>query len=144
MTVQVQEDDFSLSEVYDALRGGGAVVVFVGLVRDMVGGDAVTALTLEHYPVMTEKRLKAIRDEALSRWALDHVVIIHRVGRLLPGEQIVVVGCSSSHREAAFEATQFIMDYLKTDAPFWKSEETKSGTSWLTPRSGDAAARQKW
>lgn len=150
MTIRVQEDDFDLAAEYQRLstapKGAlpGAVVTFTGLVRDLYKGKEIHAMTLEHYPGMTEKELIRIRDEAQARWQLQNVTIIHRVGRLMAGDQIVFVGCSSAHREAAFEAAHFIMDFLKTDAPFWKAEETDEGINWVDARDSDRSALDKW
>ena len=130
------------------MRGGrtdiGAIASFVGLARDMNEGSGVAAMTLEHYPGMTEKALAALVDEAISRWALLDVTVIHRVGRLLPGDSIVLVVVASSHRGEAFTACEFIMDYLKTRAPFWKKEETAEGERWVDARVSDDAAAARW
>ena len=150
MTIRVQEEDFDLVTEYQRLSTApkgelpGAVVTFTGLVRDLYKGKEIHAMTLEHYPGMTEKELIRIRDEAQARWQLQNVTIIHRVGRLMAGDQIVFVGCSSAHREAAFEAAHFIMDFLKTDAPFWKAEETDEGINWVDARDSDRSALDKW
>src|SRR5487761_246801 len=129
--IRVQREDFDVGAELDRLARGnprvGGIASFIGLVRDMGGGARVTALTLEHYPGMTEKKLAGIEAEAYRRWPLDAVTIIHRTGRLLPGERIVLVATASPHREAALEACHFLIDWLKTDAPFWKSEETPQG-----------------
>jgi molybdopterin synthase catalytic subunit len=150
MTVIVTEDDFDLADIYAKLRtpstppSPGAVTVFVGLVREMNNDRPITAMTLEHYPGMTEKQLKAIRDEAMQRWPLTGVMIVHRIGRLGPNDQIVAVGTASAHRQASFDASNFIMDYLKTDAPFWKSEDTADGAKWVSSRAEDDKARRRW
>lgn len=122
----------------------GAVASFTGLVRDHHGGQAVTAMTLEHYPGMTEAELTRIEAEARARWPLDDCLIIHRYGRMLPGEPIVLVLTASAHRGAAFEACAFLMDWLKTKAPFWKLEETPEGERWVETRASDDAAAARW
>ena len=150
MTVIVTEDDFDLADIYAKLRtpstppSPGAVTVFVGLVREMNNDLPITAMTLEHYPGMTEKQLKAIRDEAMQRWPLTGAMIVHRIGKLGPNDQIVAVGTASAHRQASFDASNFIMDYLKTDAPFWKSEDTADGAKWVSSRTEDDKARRRW
>ena len=144
MTVSVQEADFAVGAEIEALGAGtdnaGAVASFV----DMVRGGEILAMTLEHYPGMTEKALAEIVAEARRRWALLGVRVIHRVGRLLPGERIVFVAVSSTHRHNAFAACEFIMDYLKTQAPFWKREATASGGRWVDARESDDAALARW
>lgn len=145
--VSVLVDDFSVGDEYQALAQGsaaGAVVTFVGKVRDMNLGDNVTGLSLEHYPGMTQKALSEICDQAEQRWPLLNVRVIHRVGDLDIGDQIVFVGVSSAHRGAAFEACEFIMDYLKTKAPFWKKERTTQETRWVESRDSDAKAAERW
>ncbi|MGF1749368.1 MULTISPECIES: molybdopterin synthase catalytic subunit MoaE [Vibrio] len=145
--VTVQADDFNVGEEYDALAQGtasGAVVTFVGKVRDMNLGDDVVGLSLEHYPGMTERSLEAICDEAENRWLLNGIRVIHRVGDMDAGDQIVFVGVSSAHRGAAFEACEFVMDYLKTKAPFWKKERTTQSTRWVDSRESDAQAASRW
>lgn len=145
--VSVQFEDFSVGAEYEALAQGtasGAVVTFVGKVRDMNLGDNVTGLSLEHYPGMTEKALGEICLQAEQRWPLLDVRVIHRVGDLDIGDQIVFVGVSSAHRGAAFEACEFIMDYLKTKAPFWKKERTTEETRWVESRESDAKAAERW
>lgn len=146
MSVSVQEADFDVGAEIEALSadddGAGAVASFVGLVRGT--GDGVSAMTLEHYPGMTEKALVEIVAEARERWQLRRVRVIHRYGRLLPGERIVFVGVSSSHRGDAFAACEFVMDYLKTRAPFWKKEETPEGARWVDARESDEAAERRW
>jgi molybdopterin synthase catalytic subunit len=146
--VAVQAADFDPGAEIEALAatGGdaGAVASFVGLVRHEPAAGGIQAMTLEHYPGMTEKALAAIVAEARQRWPLLAVRLIHRVGRLLPGERIVLVAVSSSHRQAAFAACEFIMDYLKTQAPFWKREETATGGRWVDARESDAAALNRW
>jgi molybdopterin synthase catalytic subunit len=145
--VSVQVEDFSVGAEYDALAEGtaaGAVVTFIGKVRDMNLGDNVTGLSLEHYPGMTEKALAEICDQAEQCWPLLNVRVIHRVGDLDIGDQIVFVGVSSAHRGAAFEACEFVMDYLKTKAPFWKKERTTEATRWVESRDSDAKAAERW
>ncbi|MCW0316413.1 Molybdopterin synthase catalytic subunit [Pantoea ananatis] len=122
----------------------GAVVTFTGKVRNHNLGDDVAALTLEHYPGMTEKALQEIIDEARQRWPLQRVSVIHRIGELFPGDEIVFVGVTSAHRSSAFAAAEFIMDYLKTRAPFWKRETTDQGDRWVDARSSDHEAAQRW
>ena len=143
MNVRVQEEDFDLGAEAHALEGvgeTGAVATFTGVMR----GDEVIAMTLEHYPGMTEAVLAEIEAEAQSRWDLTGVTIIHRVGRLEPGDRIMMVGAASRHRAAAFEAAMFLMDYLKTGAPFWKREETANGTRWVETRAADNKATARW
>ncbi len=145
--ISVQPEDFDVALEYQQLRqafGTGAVVIFSGLVRDMNLGDHVGGLFLEHYPGMTEKSLQAIVDEACARWPLDNCRIIHRVGQLALGDQIVFVGVASAHRQAAFEACEFLMDYLKVRAPFWKREQTEQGERWIEARDSDDAAADRW
>jgi molybdopterin synthase catalytic subunit len=148
MKIAVQTEAFDLGAEVDAMRTGrtdiGAIASFVGLARDMNEGSGVTAMTLEHYPGMTEKALAVLVEEARSRWALLDVTVIHRVGRLLPGDPIVLVVVASQHRGEAFAACEFIMDYLKTQAPFWKKEETPHGERWVEARASDDAAAARW
>ena len=148
MVVRVQSEDFDLAVELAELRGGrtdiGAVVTFTGLVRDMAKGEPIADMELEHYPGMTEKSLADIEAQALSRWPLQATLIIHRHGKLAPGEQIVLVATASSHRGAAFEAAEFLMDYLKSRAPFWKKEGTKGGGHWVDAREQDEAALKRW
>ena len=122
----------------------GAMVTFTGIVRDFHQSHEVKAMTLEHYPGMTERELSHIRGKAMERWSLGKVTIIHRVGKLYPSDNIVFVGCTSPHRDAAFDAARFIMDYLKTDAPFWKAEEIDNQTKWVDARETDRASLKKW
>src|SRR4051812_30945395 len=142
--VRVQEADFDVSAVLDALTAGrrdvGAVASFVGLVRDVNDGANVRGMTLEHYPGMTEKALEAICAEAAGRWEVLDAVVIHRVGALAPGDRIVLVGVASGHRGDGFAACEFIMDSLKTRAPFWKREDTPGGSRWVDARATDDAA----
>ena len=147
--IRVQREDFDVAAELAALGAGrtdiGGVVSFVGLVRDMAGGAAVGAMTLEHYPGMTEKQLAAIEAEAQARWPLAASLIIHRYGRLEPGDRIVMVATASAHRDAAFDSCRFLIDWLKTDAPFWKCEEWTDGARrWVEAKSSDDAARDRW
>lgn len=138
---------FSVAEEYtwlSACEHDGAVVTFTGKVRNHNLGDCVASLTLEHYPGMTEKSLAAIVAEAKTRWPLGRVSVIHRVGLMQPGEEIVFVGVSAAHRHAAFDGASFIMDYLKTRAPFWKRESTGGGIRWVEPRASDDEAKARW
>lgn len=148
MTIRVQAEAFDpgveTSAMHAANVGVGAVVTFIGYVRDFNDGLDISGLYLEHFPGMTEKSLAKIAYEANSRWPLLKVDIIHRVGRLEPGEPIVFVGTASAHRQAAFEACAFIMDYLKTRAPFWKKEDTPQGPRWVEGKSSDISAAQRW
>jgi molybdopterin synthase catalytic subunit len=146
VAVRVQTEDFDVGVESRALQADavGAIALFVGTVRGLSSDNGVTAMTLEHYPGMTESELERIEAEARTRWPLEDVTIIHRVGRLEAGDQIVLVGAASPHRQAAFDAAQFIMDFLKTDAPFWKAEERGDETSWVDARESDNAARKRW
>ncbi len=148
MQVRVQTEDFDPGDVIHDLGNGrpdmGAIVTFLGLVRDMSSTGAVHAMTLEHYPGMTEQSLEAIVTEAGGRWALQDVTVIHRVGRLEPADRIVMVAVASAHRGDAFAACEFIMDYLKTRAPFWKKEETPEGSRWVEARDSDDSAAARW
>jgi len=146
VAVRVQTEDFDVGAESRALQADsvGAIALFVGTVRGLSSDNGVTAMTLEHYPGMTESELERIEADARARWPLEDVTIIHRVGRLEAGDQIVLVGTASPHRQAAFEAAQFIMDFLKTDAPFWKAEERGDKTSWVDARESDYAARRRW
>jgi len=147
-SVRIQQADFDLTTELAALRAHdprvGAVVGFVGTVRDMNEGLDVAAMELEHYPGMTEKSIEAIIDQAKQRWPLAGALVIHRVGPLLPQEQIVLVAVSSGHRGEAFAACEFIIDYLKTEAPFWKKESTPQGARWVDARITDETALDKW
>jgi len=147
-TIRIQEADFDIAQEIAALTGGrtdiGAVVSFSGLCRGDENGKPIAALTLEHYPGMAEAEIKRHADEALSRWPLQGLTVIHRFGRIAPGENIVLVVTASPHRQAAFEAAEFLMDYLKTNAPFWKREESQQGTSWIEARDHDDAAAARW
>ena len=146
--VRVQPGDFDLTTEIDALRCQdprvGAVVSFVGTVRDMNEGASVAEMELEHYPGMTEQSIEAIVARACERWPLYGARVVHRVGPLLPLEQIVLVACSAAHRGEAFAACEFIIDYLKTEAPFWKKEQTPDGARWVDARATDDAALDNW
>jgi molybdopterin synthase catalytic subunit len=148
MTIRVQGEDFDVGAEFAAMTAGrhsvGGVTLFVGLVRDMAGGEAVSAMTLEHYPGMTERQLEAIEAEARRRWPLDDVLIIHRYGRLEPGDRIVLVATASAHRQAAFESCHFLIDWLKTRAPFWKLEATPDGERWVEAKEADDEAAGRW
>jgi len=146
--VRVQREDFSLQVEADRLRAlygnTGAIVTFSGLVRDLHDGTAVRALTLEHYPGMTESSLRAIAQDAAQRWPLQGLIIIHRIGELPAAAQIVFVGVSSAHRQAAFSACEFVMDYLKTRAPFWKKCHAADGDYWVEAKLSDDSAAARW
>ena len=148
MTVRVVEEPFDPAAELAAFARDrsdvGAVATFTGLVRNEHGGQPVLAMTLEHYPGMTERQLGRIEAEARARWPLLDVLVIHRVGRMLPGEPIVLVATASAHRAAALEACAFLIDWLKTKAPFWKLEETPTGARWVEARASDAAAAARW
>ena len=148
MSIRIQEKDFDLSAEIAALRKGdprvGAVVSFLGTVRDMNEGSEVQELTLEHYAGMTEKALEEILSQAKSRWDIYQALVIHRIGPLLPEDQIVLVAVTSAHRGEAFAACEFIMDFLKTAAPFWKKENTPEGARWVDARVTDDAAMARW
>ncbi|MCV6546329.1 MAG: molybdenum cofactor biosynthesis protein MoaE [Cohaesibacter sp.] len=149
MTVSLQTGDFDISTEMDALSKGdtniGAVVTFTGLVRDMVKDERILDMTLEHYPAMAQAELERIEQEANKRWPLNGTRILHRFGTLKPGDRIVLVITASSHRQAAFEAAQFIMDFLKTRAPFWKKERLEKGDSgWVEAKDKDDAALERW
>ncbi|MEI9533135.1 molybdopterin synthase catalytic subunit MoaE [Moellerella wisconsensis] len=145
--ISVQTDNFSLAEQYEWLSrcdSDGAVVTFTGKVRNHNLGDEVSLLTLEHYPGMTEKALNNIVEEARKRWPLQRVSVIHRVGTLALGDEIVFVGVTSSHRSAAFEAAEFIMDFLKTKAPFWKKEKLPTNERWIEAKDSDKQSAERW
>lgn len=147
--IRVQREDFDPGAEAEALIAGntaiGGLVTFTGLVRDALGdGSVIEAMTLEHYPGMTEKMLARIEDEAHARWPLDASLVIHRYGRLEPGDRIVFVATASAHRQAAFEANMFLIDWLKTQAPFWKREEGAGGERWVEARDEDDAAAARW
>ncbi len=147
--IRVQREDFDVGRELERLSAGnravGAVASFVGVVRDAAGGDGPGgAMTLEHYPGMTEKMLARVEAEARARWPLEASLIIHRYGRLEPGERIVLVATAAAHRQPALEACAFLIDWLKTKAPFWKLEETPGGARWVEAREEDEAAARRW
>ena len=148
LSVAVQSEDFDLRHEHQQLvqndHGVGAVVAFIGMVRDLNLADDVVALELEHYPGMTEKSLMNIVQQAESRWSLQAARVVHRVGKMYPGDQIVLVLTASAHRGDAYEANSFIMDYLKTEAPFWKKEWTPEGPRWIEARDSDDHAAARW
>ena len=146
--IKVQREDFDIGAEIAALTEGnraiGGLATFVGLVRDVAGDETISAMTLEHYPGMTENKLAEIEAEAHARWPLEASLIIHRYGRLEPGDRIVFVATASAHRAAALESCQFLIDWLKTSAPFWKLEETPDGGKWVDARDSDSAAAERW
>jgi molybdopterin synthase catalytic subunit len=148
VTIRIQEADFDIAREIAALTQGrtdiGAVVTFSGICRGGEGDEAIAALTLEHYPGMAEAEIGRHVTEAISRWPLTGVTVVHRVGRIAPGENIMVVLTASAHRQAAFQAAEFLMDYLKANAPFWKREEGRDGTNWVDARSHDDDAAARW
>jgi molybdopterin synthase catalytic subunit len=148
VTIRIQQDDFDVAQEIAALTNGrkdiGAVVTFTGICRGDDSGKVVAALTLEHYPGMAEAEIARHAETATSRWPLSALTIIHRVGRIAPGENIVLVVTASVHRQAAFQAAEFLMDYLKAHAPFWKREEGAAGASWVDAREHDDAAADRW
>jgi molybdopterin synthase catalytic subunit len=148
MSVRIQEHDFDVSSELATLRAGdkrvGAVATFVGVVRDLNDAAQVSTLTLEHYPGMTEKALAQIVEDAKQRWDIYDALVVHRVGPLSPSDQIVLVAVTSAHRGESFAACQFIMDYLKTRAPFWKKEKTPEGERWVEARASDEDAAARW
>ena len=148
VTVRIQQADFDIAQEIAALTRGrddvGAVVSFSGICRGREGGGTIAALTLEHYPGMAEAEITRHAETAMSRWPLTGLSVIHRVGRITPGENIVLVLTASQHRQAAFQAAEFLMDYLKANAPFWKREESVGGTSWVEARDHDDAAAARW
>ena len=148
MTIRVQREDFDIgAEIARVGKEGndvGGIASFVGIVRGGDGEDAIGAMTLEHYPGMTEKELERIEAEARVRWPISASLIVHRYGRLLPGENIVLVVTASRHRHAALEACEFLIDWLKTKAPFWKHEETADGGKWVDAREADDTAAARW
>jgi molybdopterin synthase catalytic subunit len=148
VTVRIQTDEFDAGAEMAAIRRGnpaiGAVASFVGIVRDVNEGDRVSEMTLEHYPGMTEKSIEAIVDEARRRWDVIDALVVHRVGVLKPTDPIVLVVVASGHRGDAFAACEFVMDYLKTQAPFWKKERTGEGARWVEARASDDAAAERW
>lgn len=148
VTIRIQTDDFDIAREIAALTASrtdiGAVVTFSGICRGTEGGDATTALTLEHYPGMAEAEIARHAEQAMARWPLTGVTIVHRVGRIVPGENIMVVLTASAHRQAAFQAAEFLMDYLKAHAPFWKREETADGAGWVAAKADDDEAAGRW
>ena len=148
MSVRVQREDFDIgreiARVREEGRDVGGIASFVGIVRGGEGVDAIDAMTLEHYPGMTEKELARIETEALARWPISASLIVHRFGRLVPGDNIVLVVTASRHRQAAFESCEFLVDWLKTKAPFWKNEEAAEGSRWVAAKSDDDAAAARW
>ena len=146
--IRVQAEPFDVGHELGRFCAGrtdvGGVATFLGLVRDIHGGEPVTAMTLEHYPGMTERQLRALEEEARSRWTLLDCLVIHRHGRMAPGEPIVLVATAAAHRGEALEACAFLIDWLKTKAPFWKLEETPAGPHWVEARSSDDAAAARW
>ena len=146
--IRVQHEDFDVGAELAALSRGktgiGGIASFIGLVRDVAGDRCIGAMTLEHYAGMTERQLATIEAEARRRWPLEAVLIIHRFGRLGPGERIVLVATASAHREAAFASCHFLIDWLKTKAPFWKLEETPQGPRWVDAAASDDAAAKRW
>jgi len=148
VTIRIQEADFDIAREISALTQGrtdiGAVVSFSGICRGSENGESIAALTLEHYSGMAEAEIKRHADEAMARWPLTGVSVVHRVGRIEPGENIVLVLTASKHRQAAFQAAEFLMDYLKASAPFWKREESAGGTNWVDAQQRDDAAASRW
>jgi|SRR5579864_1504096 len=148
VTIRIQQDDFEVAREIALLSKGrtdiGAVVSFSGICRGSEHGEPIAALTLEHYPGMAEAEITRHANEAMARWPLQGLTIIHRTGRIEPGENIVLVVTASSHRQAAFQAAEFLMDYLKTSAPFWKREERDGGADWVEARAHDDAAAARW
>src|SRR5919108_2071371 len=146
--IRVQREDFDVGAELSRLTAGrkdvGGIASFIGLVRDVAGGEAIGAMTLEHYPGMTEKRLAEVEAEAQRRWPLAATLIVHRYGRLAPGDRIVLVATASSHRAAALESCAFLIDWLKTEAPFWKLEEGAKGAAWVEAKDSDDRAAEKW
>ena len=144
--IRVQAADFDAGEQIAAMqdRAAGAVVSFIGIAREFSGGHAIDRMTLEHYPGMTERSLEQIAAQACERWELQAVRIIHRFGELLPGDRIVLVATASAHRDAAFDACRFIIDFLKTEAPFWKKETGSGGAHWVEAKESDDRARERW
>jgi molybdopterin synthase catalytic subunit len=147
-TIRIQQADFDIAQEIAAIGKGrtdiGAVVSFTGICRGSENGEPIAALTLEHYPDMAEAEIGRHAEEAMSRWPLSGLTVIHRVGRIAPGENIVLVVTASQHRQAAFQAAEFLMDYLKSSAPFWKREESARGSSWIQAQDHDDAAAARW
>jgi molybdopterin synthase catalytic subunit len=148
VTIRIQEADFDIAHEIAALTKGrtdiGAVVSFSGICRGSEGGEAIAALTLEHYPGMAEAEIMRHAETAIARWPVTGLTVIHRIGRITPGQNIVLVLTASMHRQAAFEAAEFLMDYLKANAPFWKREESAAGASWIDAHDHDDAAAARW
>ena len=148
LTIRIQEADFDIASEIALLTQGrtdiGAVVSFSGICRGSEGGGRIAALRLEHYPGMAEAEIRRHAEQALARWPLDGLTVIHRFGRIEPGQNIVLVLTASQHRQAAFQAAEFMMDYLKTSAPFWKQEESAEGKSWIEAQAHDDAAAARW
>jgi len=148
VTIRIQQADFDIAREIATLTAGrtdiGAVVSFSGICRGDEGSGKIAALTLEHYPGMAEAEIRRHAEEAMSRWPLNGITVIHRVGRITPGENIVMVLTASQHRQAAFQGAEFLMDYLKTSAPFWKREESTVGTSWVEAHARDDQAAARW
>ena len=146
--IKVQSEDFDVGAEIGRLTEGnaqvGGLACFVGLVRDLAGDEKIASMTLEHYPGMTERQLEALESEARQRWPLQEVLIIHRYGKLLPGDRIVLVATASAHREASLESCQFLIDWLKTKAPFWKLEDMESGEKWVMAHKEDDKAAERW
>ncbi len=146
--IKVQQEDFDVGAEISRMTDGnvsiGGLACFVGLVRDLVGETPISAMTLEHYPGMTERKLEELEQDARQRWDLQDVLIIHRYGRLEPGERIVLVATASAHREASLESCHFLIDWLKTKAPFWKLEDTQDGAQWVAARDVDDTAADRW
>jgi molybdopterin synthase catalytic subunit len=148
VTIRIQESDFDIAREIAGLTAGrsdiGAVVSFTGICRGSEGGADIAALTLEHYPGMAEAEIARHAETAMSRWPVTGIRVVHRVGRITPGENIVLVVTASKHRQAAFEAAEFLMDYLKANAPFWKRVDSRDGASWVEARDHDDAAAARW
>ena len=146
--IKIQSEDFDVGAEIGHLSNGdtgiGGLACFVGLVRDIADGERISSMTLEHYPGMTERQLAKIEADARERWQLGEVLIIHRYGELAPGDRIVLVATTSAHRDAALESCHFLIDWLKTKAPFWKLENTESGERWVEARETDTVAEQRW
>jgi molybdopterin synthase catalytic subunit len=146
--IRVQTEDFDIGGEISRMTAGnteiGGLASFVGLVRDYAGDDKISSMTLEHYPGMTEKQLAKLEAEARDRWELQDVLIVHRYGTLNPGDRIVLVVTASAHREASLESCQFLIDWLKTKAPFWKLEDRESGAQWVESRNEDSVSADKW
>jgi len=148
VTIKVQSEDFDVGAEIGRLTSGnvdvGGLTCFVGLVRDMAGDEKITSMTLEHYPGMTERQLEKLEQEARERWSLQDVLIIHRYGKLLPGDRIVLVATTAPHRESTMDSCRFLIDWLKTKAPFWKLEDMESGPRWVASREEDVVSADRW